>query len=143
MLLALNKIVEQQSNPTQNTEAEIAQFLYYTSTNLSAIFQYKYINMILHIDSDASYLSEPRAHSRTGGHYYLRLLTADPEKYANLPLTSNGPIHTECRILKHVVESASGAEVRGMFQDGQTPVPLCITLHKLGCYPTTNPNQKR
>ena len=52
-------------------EAAITHFLDYAATNLSAIIQYKAINMILHIDSGASYLSDPRARSRTGGHYYL------------------------------------------------------------------------
>ena len=87
--------------------------------------------MITHIDSDASYLSDPRARSRTGGHYFLRSLPTDPEKSPNLPPPANGPIHTECRILKHVVASAAKAEVGGLFHNGQTEVPLRITLHEL------------
>ena len=88
--------------------------------------------MILHIDSDASYLSEPRSRSRTGGDYYLSSIPTDPKKYPNLPPPANGPIHTECRILKHVVASAAKAEVRGLFHNGQTSVPLRITFHELG-----------
>ena len=88
--------------------------------------------MILHIDSDASYLSEPQAHSRTVGHYYLSLLPTNPKKDPNLPPPENGPIHTECRILKHAVASATEAEVGVLFQNGQTSVPLRITLHELG-----------
>ena len=38
----------------------------------------------------------------------------------------------ECRILKHVVASFSKAEVGGLFHNGQTAVPLRITLHELG-----------
>ena len=52
MLPALNKISEKQSNPTKNTEASITQFLDYAATNPSVIVQYKYSDMILHIDSD-------------------------------------------------------------------------------------------
>ena len=37
-------------------EAEIIYFLDYEATNTSAIIQYKSSYMILHIDSDASYL---------------------------------------------------------------------------------------
>ena len=77
MLPALNTLEEQQSSPTKNMEAAITHFLDYVATNPSAIIQYKASDMILHIDSDASYLSEPMAHSRTGGHYYLRSLTTD------------------------------------------------------------------
>ena len=67
MLPALNTLVEQQSNPTKNIEAAITHFLDFSATNPSAIIQYKSSDMILNIDSDASYLSEPQVCSRTGG----------------------------------------------------------------------------
>ena len=57
MLPSINTLAEQQSSPTKNTEAAITHFLYYAATNPSAVIQYKASNMILHIDSDASYLS--------------------------------------------------------------------------------------
>ena len=72
MLPALNTIWEQQSKPTKNNEAAMTQFIDYTETNPSATIQYKSSNMIICIDSDTSYLSEPRAHSRTGEYNYLR-----------------------------------------------------------------------
>ena len=109
MLPALNTLSEQQSSPTKNMEAVINHLLDYAATNPSAIIQYKDSDMILHIDSDASYLSEPRECSRTGGHYYLISLSTDPKKSPNLPPPANGPIHTECRIRKHVVASAAKA----------------------------------
>ena len=69
-----------------------------------------------------------------GGRYYLSSLPTDPKIYPNLPPPANGPIHTECRILKHVVASAAAAEaeVGGLFHNGQKAVPLRITLHELG-----------
>ena len=79
MLPAINTLSEQQSSPTKNKEAAITHFLDYAATNLSANIQYKSINMILHIDSDTSYLSDPRARSHTGGHYYLSSLPTDPK----------------------------------------------------------------
>ena len=88
--------------------------------------------MILQIDSDASYLSEPRDHNHTGGHYYFSSLPTDPKKSPNLPPPANGPIHTECRILNHLVASAAETEIGGLFHNGQTAVPLRITLHELG-----------
>ena len=129
MLPALNTLAEQQSIPTKNTEAAINHFLDYAATNPSTIIQYKASDIILHIKSDASYLSDPRARSRTGRHYCLSSLTTDPKQYPNLPPPENGPIHTECRILNHVVASASEAEVGGLFHNGQTAVTLRITLH--------------
>ena len=76
---ALNTLSEQQWIPTKNTEATINHFLDYAATNPSAIIQYKASDMILHIDSDALYLSDPRDRSRTGGHYYLSSLSTDPK----------------------------------------------------------------
>ena len=67
ILPALNTLAEQQLNPTKNMEAAITHFLDYAATNPSVIIQYKASDMILHIDSDASYLSDPRARIRTGG----------------------------------------------------------------------------
>ena len=95
--------------------------------------------MILHIDSGTSYLSEPRARSRTVGNYYLSSLPTEQKKSPNLPPPANVPIHTECRILKHMVASAAEAEVVGMFQNGKTALPLQITLHKLSFTQPPNP----
>ena len=128
ILPAINTLSEQQSSPTKNMEAAITHFLEYASTNPSVIIQYKASDMTLHIDNDASYPSEPRARSRTWGHFYLSSLPTDPKKYPNLPPPANGPIHTVCRILKHVVASAAEEEVGGLFHNGKTDVPLIITL---------------
>jgi hypothetical protein len=51
--------------------------------------------MILYIHSDASYLSEPKAHSRVGGYFYL----GDPDEPADNP-KPNGPIHIDSHIIK-------------------------------------------
>ena len=93
MLPALNTLAEQQSSRTKNTEAAITHFLDYAATNPSAVIQYKASDMILHIYSDASYLSDPRAYRLTGGRYYLSSLPTNPEKSPNLPTQSNGIIN--------------------------------------------------
>ena len=126
MLPALNTLAEQQSSPTKNKEAAITHFLDYAATNTSKIIQYKASDMILRIDSDVSYLSEPRARSCTGENYYLSSLPTDPKKSPNLLPPANGPIHMEYRILKNVVASAAEAEVGGLFHNGQTAVPLIV-----------------
>ena len=55
MLPTLKTIADQQSNPNKNNEAAITQFIDYSATNTSVTIQYRSRNMILHIDSDASY----------------------------------------------------------------------------------------
>ena len=131
MLPSLNTISEQQANPAQNTEAAITHFRDYAATNPSTIVQYKDIYMIIRIDSDASYLSKPRARSHTGVHYYLRLLPDDPAKDPNFPPPSNGKIHTEFRILKYVVASVAKSEVGGLICNGQTAVPIYTNLNEI------------
>ena len=59
------------------------------------------------------------------------LTTKRPKKSPNLPPPANGPVHTEFRILKHVVVSAAEVEVGVLFHNGQTEVPLQITLNEL------------
>ena len=60
-----------------------------------------------------------------------QLDTNRSEKYPNLPSPENGPIHTECRILNHVVASVAKVEVRGLFRNGKIEVPLIIALREL------------
>ena len=60
------------------------------------------------------------------------LTTNQPQKSPNLLPPENGPIHTKCRILKHVMASAVEGEVGVLFHNGQTAVPLRTTLHELG-----------
>ena len=79
ILPSLNSIAEQQAHPTHTNEDAITHLLDYSSTNTNAIFKFKSSDMVLHIDSDAPYLSEPRAHIRTAGYWYLRYLPDDPK----------------------------------------------------------------
>ena len=88
--------------------------------------------MVLHLHSDASYLSEPGACSRVGGHYLLSNNSTDPPKP---PLTEpplNGPIHTVSKILHNVMASAAEAEIGATFQNVQEAMPIRTTLQEIG-----------
>ena len=54
--------------PTQNNESAITHFLDYVDTNPTTVVQFKASDMVLQIDSDASYIYKPWARSNTGGH---------------------------------------------------------------------------
>ena len=75
--------------------------------------------MILHVESDASYLSISKARSRVGVYQYL----ISPSNNPNLPPTEtspmNGPLRAVCNILRNVMASAANAEVGGLFVNGQ------------------------
>ena len=85
MLPDLNSVAEQQAQPTHNTESMITHFLDYTSTNPTAVVEFRASDMVLYIYSDASYLSKPQAHSRNIGHYYLRSQPYGPTKAPHIP----------------------------------------------------------
>jgi hypothetical protein len=61
MLKALGTMLTQQSKLTEATMASIIKFLNYAATHADAELQYNASDMILWIDSDASYLSESNA----------------------------------------------------------------------------------
>ena len=78
--------------------------------------------MILALHSDASCLSEPESKSRAAGYYYLASKDND-----NL---SNSAVMTLFKIIKHVMTSASEAEVAALFYNCKAAQPLRIALEK-------------
>ena len=125
MLPALSTLSSEQAKPTRKTMQKIQQLLDYCATHPSAKLRYTASNMILKIHSDASYLSEAKARSRVGGHFYLGQL---PVNQAD----NNGAVHTTSTILKNVVTSAAEAEYGGIFINSRIAIPMRITLRELG-----------
>jgi hypothetical protein len=81
--------------------------------------------MILHIHSDASYLSVSNARSRLGGLFFLG--NKFPEQD-----TLNGSILNVASVIKNVVASAAESEVGACFHNAQSGAPLRVTLTELG-----------
>ena len=101
MLVALNALASEQSNPTEQTMTKVKQFLDYAATQEEAIITYKKSDMVLVIHSDASYLSVSKARSRVGGHFFL---SADEPFPRN-----NGAVLNVASIIKAVMASAAEA----------------------------------
>ena len=123
-LVALGTIASQQNQPTEETAEAITQLLNYVATNPNATIRFKRSKMILHIHSDASYLSEKKARSRAAGHFYL---ASNGTRSAN-----NGPIHTLCSIMRNVMASAVEPEIGSVFHSAQDAIPLRNALEDLG-----------
>ena len=68
-MTALNSLAAVQTKPNIETAKKITHFLNYSTTHLDAIIEYKKNGMIIHIYSNASYISEPEARSRAGGYF--------------------------------------------------------------------------
>jgi hypothetical protein len=71
MLVALSTLASAHTKGTEATAKAMVQLLNYRATYSDAEIRYHASYMILHISSDASYLSEAETRSRTGGHFYL------------------------------------------------------------------------
>jgi hypothetical protein len=135
MLAAIGSIATQQASATQSTLRAVTQLLDYAASHPDAVIRFKASGMILHVESDASYLSETKARSRVAGYHYLSDAPRDPTKPPApdaLPPPLNGAINVPCKILREVLSSAAEAELGGLFHNGKEAVPERITLEELG-----------
>ena len=80
--------------------------------------------MILHIDSDASYLIAPEAKSRIAGYFYLNNKPSDTINSAS--------ILSECRTLKHVVTSSAECETACVIHNVKTAILIQYILNEIG-----------
>jgi hypothetical protein len=95
MSMALSAIASAQAEPTEDTMTRCKQFLDYADTHQDAIITYKKSDMILIVHSDASYLSEPKARSRAGGHFFFSSDIEDP--------IDNGSVFNLAQLIKAVM----------------------------------------
>jgi hypothetical protein len=89
--------------------------------------------MKLTIHSDASYLSEPKARSRAGGHIFMA-------RTEEIPI-NNGAVLNILQIIKAVMSSAGEAELSALFINAKTAVSMQWTLKELGHLQTQKPIQ--
>eukprot|EP00957_Ditylum_brightwellii_P196390 14963478-Ditylum_brightwellii.AAC.1 len=109
-LLALNAIATQQEHPTSKTTEAITKLLNYAVTHPDAILRYHASDMVLHIHSDASYLSALRAWSRAGGHFFLSKRPPDTSKPGTATTLLNSAVHSMCKLLRNVMALAAEAK---------------------------------
>jgi hypothetical protein len=81
--------------------------------------------MVLHIHSDASYLSVSNARSRLGVLFFLGNTSTEHD-------TLNGYILNVAAVIKNVVASAAESEAGACFHNAQSGAPLRVTLTELG-----------
>ena len=70
ILTAVGSIATQQANGTAATMKAITHLLNYCATHPEATVRFIASDMVLWVDSDASYLSENKARSRAGGFHF-------------------------------------------------------------------------
>ncbi len=124
MLTALSSIASAQAEPTEDTLANIKIFLDYAATHQDAVLTYHASDMVLVVHSDASYLSEPKARSRAGGHFFMASNTENA--------TNNGAVLNIAQLIKAVMSSAAEAELGALYINACEAVPMQNLLHEMG-----------
>ena len=135
MLATIGTLATQQAHGTTATMTAITQFLNYAASNPDATIRYVRSDMVLHVESDASYLTAPKSRSRAAGFHYLSSRPTDPTKPPPADAASppgNGAINVLCTILKEVVSSAAEAEFAALFHNAKEACPLRTCLEELG-----------
>ena len=104
--------------------AQTLQLLDYIASQEEAVLTYSASDMKLAVHGDASYLSEPQARSRAGGHFFL-------SNEATIP-TNNGAVLNIAHIIKHVMTSATEAELAALYIMAREAVYIRIVLEETG-----------
>ena len=129
ILVTISHLSSQQAKPTVQTMAAVKHLLDYCATHPNATSRFHKSDMVLHVESDASYLSEPKAKSRYAGYHYLSI---DPKGTNIMYPPLNAPVLVSANIIKETVASAAEAELAGLFHNGQDALPLIHALHEIG-----------
>jgi len=131
LLCPISAIASQSAHPTEDTMKQTHQLLDYLASQNDANLKYNTSTMILGVHRDASYLSEPNARCRAGGLFSLSTNASVPP--------NNGAILNIAHIIKHVMASATKAELGTLYITACEAVYLRIILKELGHkQPTTS-----
>jgi hypothetical protein len=125
VLMLVNDIATEKTKATEKIQAAANRLLDYLATHPDATIRYHKSDMILHIHSDASYISVSHERGRLGGLFYCG--RKKPQAYK-----LNGSILNAASVIKNGVASAAESEVGACFQNYQSRAPLRVALTELG-----------
>lgn len=129
LLTAIGELATEQSQATKTTMHKLSQLLNYCASYPDATVRFHASDMLLAVESDASYLSVAKGRSRAAGYFFLtnKLPTTSGQYQPN-----GAAIHILCRIMREVLSSAAEAELGALFHNGKEACPLRITLAEMG-----------
>ena len=131
ILPAVNHIASLQSQPTVMVAAAMDRLLQYCARFPDNALVFTAYDMRLFIQSDASYLSRPKARSVAGGIFYLG--------NNNQPTTINDPCLTLSSIIPVIISSVAEVEFAAVFMNAKEGASLRDILDILGySQPTTD-----
>ncbi|KAL7476830.1 hypothetical protein ACHAW6_002665 [Cyclotella cf. meneghiniana] len=123
LAVALSTIAARQTHGTEAVLEACKQLLDYVAMHPNATIRYCASDMILALDTDASYLSEHEGKSRAAAYIYLTR--------QNEPDFHNGTVLVLSGIIKHVMASASESELTALFYRCKEAIP-CTALEEMG-----------
>jgi hypothetical protein len=126
LIMSIHVLASEQSNATEVTADKVIKLLNCCNTHPETKIRYHASDMILHIHSDASYLSENEAKRRAGVFFYMGSNNTTDKKL------SNGAILIISKVLKHVMSSATEAEIGAVFINAKEGSVLRTRLEELG-----------
>jgi hypothetical protein len=133
MLVAIATLASAQAKATEATMQAAVQLLNYAATHPNATIRFSASDMILHIVSDASYLSASEARSRLGGYFFMSQQLQNPTPSPEDPSPPfNGPVLVNSSIIQPVCSSAAEAEFAALFHNARDGCMLRNTLEDMG-----------
>jgi hypothetical protein len=130
----LSSIAIKQSKGTTNTMEKAKQVLDYLATYPDATIHFQALDMIMHVHSDASFLSRSNARSRACGHFFMGWSPKDGD-----PIHLNSAFFTLCAIPHFVVASLAEAKLGALFLNCKEGMIFRLTLKELGHPQPKNP----
>ena len=100
----------------------------YCTAHPDATVRFTASDMLLAVESDASYLSVVKGRSRAAGYFFLTNKRSSPTS----SFKPDGAVHILCHIMREVLSSAAEAELGAVFHNGKEACPLRIALEELG-----------
>lgn len=135
ILVALNTLASAQSQGTADTLDALTQLLNYCASHPDATICFHKSDMILHVTSDASYLSASGSRSRLGGYFFMSArIGPNAPNPSDIPPPFNAPVLVNSSIIKAIMSSAAEAELGGLFYNAKDACLLRLTLQDMG-YP--------
>jgi hypothetical protein len=126
LIMPINVLASEQSNATAFTADKVIKLLNYCNTHPETKIRYHASDMILHIHSDASYISENESKSRAGRFFYIGNNNKTDKKL------TNGAILIISKVLKYVMLSAAETEIGAVLVNAKEGAVLRKTLEELG-----------
>ena len=128
MLVDLGTLATQKSKPTESFWNYITWFINYAASHPDAKICFSASDMILHIASDGSYLSETKSCSRVGGIFYLSSKVTQHNQAPECNHPFNAQLNVVANIIKMITSSAMETEVAATFYNTKEALPFIVTL---------------